>query len=142
MTNMIAWEQDADGIVTLTMDDPGPGRQHDERDVPVVVRGRRSSRLLAEKDTITGVVITSGKKTFFAGGDLTLLSQATPADAPALTEQLQSLQEDVPAARDSRQAGRRGHQRCGARRWLGDRAGLSPPRSRWTSRAARSACPR
>jgi len=27
-------------------------------------------RLLAEKDDITGVVITSAKKTFFAGGDL------------------------------------------------------------------------
>ena len=25
MTNMIAWEQDADGIVTLTMDDPDQG---------------------------------------------------------------------------------------------------------------------
>jgi 3-hydroxyacyl-CoA dehydrogenase/enoyl-CoA hydratase/3-hydroxybutyryl-CoA epimerase len=48
-------------------------------------------RLVAEKDAITGVVLTSGKKTFFAGGDLTLLSKATPADAPALTEQLQSF---------------------------------------------------
>ena len=25
MTNMIAWETDADGIVTLTMDDPDQG---------------------------------------------------------------------------------------------------------------------
>jgi 3-hydroxyacyl-CoA dehydrogenase/enoyl-CoA hydratase/3-hydroxybutyryl-CoA epimerase len=43
-------------------------------------------RLVAERDSITGVVLTSGKKTFFAGGDLTLLSRTTPADAPALTE--------------------------------------------------------
>ena len=52
---------------------------------------RTVERLLAEKDTITGVVLTSGKKTFFAGGDLGLLSQATPADAPALTAQLQDF---------------------------------------------------
>ena len=88
MTNMIAWEQDADGIVTLTMDDPDQGANTMNATFQSSFAAT-VERLLAEKDTITGVVITSGKKTFFAGGDLTLLSQATPADAPALTEQLQ-----------------------------------------------------
>ena len=40
-------------------------------------------RLEAEKEKITGVVVTSAKKTFFAGGDLHRLSQATTADAAA-----------------------------------------------------------
>ena len=40
-------------------------------------------RLYAEKDAITGVVITSAKKTFFAGGDLKSMIQATPEDAGA-----------------------------------------------------------
>ncbi|HZU48144.1 MAG TPA: 3-hydroxyacyl-CoA dehydrogenase NAD-binding domain-containing protein, partial [Mycobacterium sp.] len=34
-----------------------------------------------EKDSITGVVITSAKKTFFAGGDLTAMVKARPEDA-------------------------------------------------------------
>ena len=29
--NTIRWEQDADGIVVLTLDDPNQSRQHDER---------------------------------------------------------------------------------------------------------------
>ncbi len=90
MTNMIAWSQDADGIVTLTMDDPDQGANTMNATFQSSFE-QTVNRLLAEKDSITGVVITSGKKTFFAGGDLTLLSQATPADAPALTEQLQSF---------------------------------------------------
>ena len=35
-------------------------------------------RLVAEKDSITGVVITSAKKTFFAGGDLKGMINARP----------------------------------------------------------------
>jgi 3-hydroxyacyl-CoA dehydrogenase/enoyl-CoA hydratase/3-hydroxybutyryl-CoA epimerase len=34
-------------------------------------------RLEAEKESITGVVITSAKKTFFAGGDLNDLRKVT-----------------------------------------------------------------
>ncbi len=47
-------------------------------------------RLEAEKDQITGVVITSAKKTFFAGGDLNDLKQATPEDAPELAEMVRA----------------------------------------------------
>ena len=90
MTNMIAWETDADGIVTLTMDDPDQGANTMNEAFQTSFE-QTVQRLLAEKDNITGVVLTSGKKTFFAGGDLTLLSKATPADAQALTEQLQGF---------------------------------------------------
>jgi len=38
--------------------------------------------LVADRDNITGVILTSAKKTFFAGGDLDSLIKATPADAP------------------------------------------------------------
>ncbi len=38
-------------------------------------------RLVAEKDSITGVVITSAKKTFFAGGDLKGMINLGPEDA-------------------------------------------------------------
>ena len=38
-------------------------------------------RLVRREDDITGVVITSAKKTFFAGGDLNDHDQGGPADA-------------------------------------------------------------
>ena len=41
-------------------------------------------RLCDEVDGIVGVVVTSAKKTFFAGGNLGLMTQATPADAPTV----------------------------------------------------------
>jgi len=77
---MINWDQDADGIVTLTLDDP------DQRANTMNATYRDSmdaivDRLEAEKDSITGVVITSAKHTFFAGGDLRELIQVDDAHA-------------------------------------------------------------
>ncbi|MCC5698637.1 enoyl-CoA hydratase/isomerase family protein, partial [Klebsiella pneumoniae] len=43
-------------------------------------------RLEDERDNITGVVITSAKKTFFAGGDLRELIRTRPADAEQASE--------------------------------------------------------
>ncbi len=92
--NMIAWDRDDEGIVTLTMDDPGQGANT----MNALFQSSFSQtvrRLAAEKESITGVIVTSGKKTFFAGGDLHLLSQATPSNAQELTEQLQALRADM-----------------------------------------------
>ena len=75
--HMITWDQDADGVVTLTMDDPQARvntmneRYQDAMDAVV-------DRLEAERDTVTGVVLTSAKKTFFAGGDLGSLAPRRP----------------------------------------------------------------
>ncbi len=87
---MISWDKDADGIVTLTMDDPDQGANTMNETFQTSFEAC-VERLVAEKDDITGVVLTSGKKTFFAGGDLTLLSKATPDDAAELTAQLQKF---------------------------------------------------
>ncbi|MDL9935174.1 3-hydroxyacyl-CoA dehydrogenase NAD-binding domain-containing protein [Gordonia sp. ABSL1-1] len=67
--NMINWEKDADGVVILTMDDPNQGANT----MNALYQSSMAAtveRLVAEKDDITGVVLTSAKKTFFAGGDL------------------------------------------------------------------------
>jgi len=80
---MIGWEQDADGIVTLTMDDPNQGANTMNETFQTSLAAT-AQRLVAEKESVTGIIITSGKKTFFAGGDLGLLSKTTKADAPAL----------------------------------------------------------
>jgi 3-hydroxyacyl-CoA dehydrogenase/enoyl-CoA hydratase/3-hydroxybutyryl-CoA epimerase len=81
----IRWEQDADGIVTLTLDDPNQSANTMNADFRESL-GVTVDRLEAEKDSITGVVITSAKKTFFAGGDLNDLIQAKPENAVELTE--------------------------------------------------------
>jgi 3-hydroxyacyl-CoA dehydrogenase/enoyl-CoA hydratase/3-hydroxybutyryl-CoA epimerase len=73
-TETIRWEQDGDGIVTLTLDDPNQRANTMNDDF----RASLSSvveRLENEKDSITGVIVASAKDTFFAGGDLNLLSQ-------------------------------------------------------------------
>ncbi|MFF0817203.1 enoyl-CoA hydratase-related protein [Rhodococcus sp. NPDC003318] len=66
---MIGWAQDADGIVVLTMDDPNQ-RTNTMNDLCKRSFLATVDRLYAERDTVTGVVLTSAKKTFFAGGDL------------------------------------------------------------------------
>jgi 3-hydroxyacyl-CoA dehydrogenase/enoyl-CoA hydratase/3-hydroxybutyryl-CoA epimerase len=78
--NTIQWDKDADGIVTLTMDDPS-GSANVMNEAYIESMGKAVDRLVAEEDSITGVVITSAKKTFFAGGDLTSMIQAGPEDA-------------------------------------------------------------
>jgi 3-hydroxyacyl-CoA dehydrogenase/enoyl-CoA hydratase/3-hydroxybutyryl-CoA epimerase len=87
---MISWDKDADGIVVLTMDDPDQGANTMNE---TFTRSLASTveRLEAERDEVSGVVLTSAKKTFFAGGDLRLLSKATKADAPRLFAETQSL---------------------------------------------------
>jgi 3-hydroxyacyl-CoA dehydrogenase/enoyl-CoA hydratase/3-hydroxybutyryl-CoA epimerase len=80
--NVIGWERDADGIVVLTMDAPGQSANTMNTafvDALAIV----VDRLEAEQDAITGVVITSAKRSFFAGGDLGELIRTRPEDAAA-----------------------------------------------------------
>ena len=73
--NMITWEQDGDGIVTLTMDDPTQGA-NTMNEVFTTSLTATVDRLVAEKDSVSGVILTSGKKMFFAGGDLSIFLHA------------------------------------------------------------------
>jgi len=79
----IRWEQDGDGIVVLTLDDP---TQSANTMNSAYIASMRATvdRLVADRDAITGVVITSAKKTFFAGGDLNDLSLAGPEQAQSV----------------------------------------------------------
>jgi 3-hydroxyacyl-CoA dehydrogenase / enoyl-CoA hydratase / 3-hydroxybutyryl-CoA epimerase len=80
MTEAIHWDGDTDGIVTLTLDDPGRSA-NTMNDRYVASMGETLDRLEAERDSITGVIITSAKKTFFAGADLNTLRNVTPESA-------------------------------------------------------------
>ncbi len=93
MTDTKATEQKAvraekgeDGIVVVTLDDPGRSA-NTMNDRYIEAMGECVDALVADRENLAGVIITSAKKTFFAGGDLDFLSRATPADAPAVMEQ-------------------------------------------------------
>ncbi|MBE7189579.1 bacteriohopanetetrol glucosamine biosynthesis glycosyltransferase HpnI, partial [Jatrophihabitans endophyticus] len=74
--SVIRWDQDGDGIVTLTLDDP-KSRANTMNDDFRASLSEVVDRLEKEKDTVTGVIVTSAKDTFFAGGDLKALIQVT-----------------------------------------------------------------
>lgn len=81
----IQYSQDENGLVTLTLNDTQQSantmRQQFVEDYITVI-----DYLEAHKADISGVIITSTKSTFFAGGDLRELIAATPEDAPAFVE--------------------------------------------------------
>ncbi|MFP2899005.1 3-hydroxyacyl-CoA dehydrogenase NAD-binding domain-containing protein [Corallococcus sp. 4LFB] len=83
--NTLRWEQDADGIVVLTLDDPS---QSANTMNAAYVKSMRAAvdRLVKEKDKVAGVVITSAKKTFFAGGDLNDLRRVKKDEAKQVFE--------------------------------------------------------
>ncbi|OAH16194.1 3-hydroxyacyl-CoA dehydrogenase NAD-binding domain-containing protein [Streptomyces jeddahensis] len=79
----IRWEQDRTGVVTLVLDDPNQSANTMNqafRDSLAAV----TDRLEAEQDSIRGIILTSAKKTFFAGGDLRDLIRVTPETAQEL----------------------------------------------------------
>ena len=92
--NTIGWDKDADGIVTLTMDDPS-GSANVMNEAYVESMGKAVDRLVAEQDSVTGVVITSAKKTFFAGGDLTAMIQAGPDDAGQFFDTVETVKKQL-----------------------------------------------
>jgi 3-hydroxyacyl-CoA dehydrogenase / enoyl-CoA hydratase / 3-hydroxybutyryl-CoA epimerase len=81
MSSTIRYEKDADGVVILTLDDPNQSA-NTMNEAYARSMAETVERLENEKDDIAGVVITSAKKTFFAGGDLHDLIKATKEDAP------------------------------------------------------------
>jgi 3-hydroxyacyl-CoA dehydrogenase / enoyl-CoA hydratase / 3-hydroxybutyryl-CoA epimerase len=79
----VRWTQDADGVAIVTLDDPGASA-NTMNEAYTLAMGEVVDELVAAKDDITGVIITSAKKTFFAGGNLELLSSYKPEDAQAV----------------------------------------------------------
>ncbi|PMV21729.1 MULTISPECIES: 3-hydroxyacyl-CoA dehydrogenase NAD-binding domain-containing protein [unclassified Pseudomonas] len=80
MTQAIRYEKGQDGIVVLTLDMPGQSA-NTMNGVYRAAMAATVERLETERDSIAGVVITSAKKTFFAGGDLNELIKVDKAHA-------------------------------------------------------------
>ncbi|MFE9680975.1 3-hydroxyacyl-CoA dehydrogenase NAD-binding domain-containing protein [Streptomyces sp. NPDC006285] len=83
--DMIRWEQGSDGVVVLTMDDPHQLVNTMNKTYVDAMAGTLA-RLEAEREDISGVVLASSKKSFFAGGDIDFMSRARPEDAAQLSE--------------------------------------------------------
>ena len=94
--NTIHWDKDADGIVTLTLDDP-TGSANVMNEHYAESMHNAVEKLVAEKDSITGVVITSAKKTFFAGGDLKGMIKLGPENAGEAFDTVESVKRDLRA---------------------------------------------
>ncbi len=136
----VRYDKDADGIVVLTIDDPTSSANTMNR-LYKESMGAAVDRLeaeIADGDEVAGVVVTSAKKTFFAGGDLKMMVQAGPDDAgtifaeveeiKAQLRRLETLGRPVVAAVNGTRARRRSR----------DRARLPPPdRARRARRTAR-----
>ncbi len=88
----IHWSRDDDGVVTLTMDDPSSSVNTmnaayiNSMEVSV-------ARLEAERETITGVILCSAKRSFFAGGDLNALRQSSLDNAAEQTARIDLMKE-------------------------------------------------
>ena len=80
MSGTIRWDRDADGVVILTLDDPSASANTMTEAHQESIRAT-VERLESERDEITGVIITSAKKTFFAGANLDDLLTVGPGDA-------------------------------------------------------------
>lgn len=76
----IRWEQDGTGVVTLVLDDPAQSANTMNQAFRTSVAAV-AERAEAEKDSIRGIIVTSAKKTFFAGGDLKDMIKLGPDDA-------------------------------------------------------------
>ncbi|WP_432893021.1 3-hydroxyacyl-CoA dehydrogenase NAD-binding domain-containing protein [Kribbella sp. CA-245084] len=92
---MIDWTN-SDGIVTLTLNDPSASA-NTVNDAYLAAMGSAVERLQAEKESLRGVVITSAKSTFFAGGNLQMLSQIQPSDAAQVFDTVEEVKRQLRA---------------------------------------------
>jgi 3-hydroxyacyl-CoA dehydrogenase/enoyl-CoA hydratase/3-hydroxybutyryl-CoA epimerase len=90
----IQWDKDADNIVTLTLDDPN---QNANTMNELYARSMAATveRLQNEANDIAGVIITSAKSTFFAGGDLNDLLKADKDDAPEIRAGVEEIKRQL-----------------------------------------------
>jgi len=90
----IRYDKDSEGIVTLTFDAPGAP-------VNTMTAAWRTdfetaiARLQQERDSISGVVMTSAKSTFFAGAELKDLVKAGPGDAHQIFDMVERMKKGL-----------------------------------------------
>lgn len=86
------YEKGADGIVTVTMNMGGPVNSMSQAFGPLY--SDMVNKLEAEGG-LTGVILTSGKETFFAGGDLKRLVAVEPDQVQDLFDEVEGMKADM-----------------------------------------------
>jgi len=90
----VRYDKSADGVAILTLDQPG--RSTNVMNTAYVqAMGSAIDQLERERSQIRGVVITSAKETFFAGGDLEMLLGVTRDDLPEFGRFLGSVKSQL-----------------------------------------------
>lgn len=89
----IKYQKDQDNVVTLTLDSSGQSANTMNAEFRDSLKDV-ATQLKAETD-LAGVIITSAKKTFFAGGDLNEIIQVQPEHAQAFFEQIEELKKHM-----------------------------------------------
>lgn len=85
----IQFEKNADNIVILTLDSPNQSANTMNADFRAAL-AETVDKLQAD-DNIAGIIFRSNKKTFFAGGDLDELIQATPEHATEFFNMIEEM---------------------------------------------------
>ena len=94
--NMFRWELDEAGILTLTMDDPNqPVNTMNDTFRAALTETTDKLVKAVEAGEVKGVIITSAKKTFFAGGDIKSMITAGPEDTEYLTNMVNGMKSDL-----------------------------------------------
>ncbi len=94
----VRYDRDADGIVTLTLDDPTASANTMNqlyKDSMAAAVDRLYDEVAQDEQSVTGVVVASAKKTFFAGGNLKAMVQATRDDAQQIFEMGEGIKRDL-----------------------------------------------
>lgn len=92
----IRYEKDAHNVVTLIFDSPGVA-VNTMSGAWQAALAEIVERLKTEKDTIAGVLLTSAKKTFFAGAELNELMQLTERDAQKFFAEIEAMKKHMRA---------------------------------------------
>lgn len=87
--------ENKDGIVNMILD--SSGKSANTMDTEFRNDFHEAVQQIKATENLKGVVITSAKKTFFAGGDLDEIIQAKPEDASVFFNMIESLKADMRA---------------------------------------------
>ena len=127
MTDTIRWDQDADGIVTLTLDDPNQRANTMNDDFRSSLVGDRRPARRPRRTRSPASSSPPARTPSSPAVTCSLLIQVTDENAAEFAAGVDQDQGRSAPARDARQAGRRRPQRRRARRRPRDRARLPPP---------------
>ncbi|MEP5979788.1 MAG: enoyl-CoA hydratase/isomerase family protein, partial [Marinobacter alexandrii] len=92
----IRYDLGSDQILTLTIDMPGQSANTMNGAFREALT-ETVAQVKCDLDDLRGIIITSAKKTFFAGGDLKELHKVTRADAQAFEAMVNGLKADMRA---------------------------------------------